>query len=234
MGQTDYITKNTIKSWAESDRPREKMLSHGKSVLTDAELIAILIGSGTVGENAIELAERILQSVNGNLSELGRRTIKDLMTFKGIGEARAITIVAAAELGRRRQFSDVIQRETITCSRDAYDALLPSLIDLPHEEFWLILLNRANQIIGKQRVSTGGVSGTVVDAKMVFKIALAALASSIILVHNHPSGKLEPSQQDIELTQKLKKAGTFLDIAVLDHLIIAHSGFYSFADESRM
>jgi DNA repair protein RadC len=222
---------DSIKAWAEEDRPREKMLLKGKSALTDAELIAILIGSGSVGENAIELSKRILTSVNDNLSELGRRSIKELMKFKGIGEARAITIAAAVEIGRRRQFSDMVQRDKITHSRDIYDTMLPLLIDLKYEEFWVLMLNQAHHIIGRARISSGGVTGTVVDSKMVFKPAIEALATSIILIHNHPSGNLLPSQADIDLTRKLKEAGKVLDITVLDHLIVAHSGYYSFGDE---
>ena len=226
--------KLSIKAWAEEDRPREKMLLKGKESLSDAEIIAILIGSGSHEENAIQLAKRILDSVDGNLSELGRRSLKDLMKFKGIGEARAIGIAAALELGRRRQFSDVAQRTSITCSRDVYDIMLPSLIDLPYEEFWILLLNRANHVLGRQRISAGGVAGTVVDAKMVFKPAIELLASSIILIHNHPSGNLRPSQQDIDLTRKLKRAGEALDITVFDHLIVARTGFTSFMDEGIM
>ena len=221
----------SIKAWAEEDRPREKMLLKGKAALTDAELIAILIGSGSVGENALELAHRILASVNNNLSELGRRSLKDLMKFKGIGEARAITIAAAVEIGRRRQFSDMMQRDRINHSRDIYDTMLPLMIDLQHEEFWILMLNQAHHIMGKQRISTGGVTGTVVDSKMVFQPAIETLATSIILVHNHPSGNLIPSQADIELTRKLKEGGKFLDVQVLDHVIMAHSGYFSFNDE---
>ncbi len=226
--------KAAITAWAEEDRPREKMLLKGKAALSDAELIAIIIGSGTVNEDAIALAQRILDSVNANLSELGRRSIKDLMKFKGIGEAKAISITAAVELGRRRQFSDVMQKDTITSSRDVFDMMLPQLIDLPYEEFWILQLNRANHVIGRARISAGGVSGTVVDSKMVFKPAIEVLATSIVLVHNHPSGNLKPSQADIELTRKLKEAGKHLDIAVVDHIIVAYSGFYSFADENIM
>jgi DNA repair protein RadC len=233
MGNT-YPTNIPITSWAEEDRPREKMLLKGKSALTDAEIVAILIGSGTVGMDAIGLAKQILDSVGGNLSELGRRSLKDLMKFKGIGEAKAITIAAALEIGRRRQFSDMILRETINSSRDVYDVILPQLIDLPNEEFWILMLNRANHIISRQRVSIGGVSGVIVDAKMVFRPAIEALASAIILIHNHPSGNLKPSKQDIELTRKLRKAGESLDITVADHVIVAHTGFYSFADEGMM
>jgi DNA repair protein RadC len=229
---TDYTQQRppSIKAWAEDDQPREKMIAKGKAALSDAELIAIMIGSGTVGENAIDLSKRMLQSVNNDLSELGRSSIKDLMKFKGIGEAKAITIVAALELGRRRQFSDMLERNIVSCSRDIYDAMLPLLIDLKHEEFWILLMNQANHIVGKSLISKGGVSGTVVDSKMVFKPALDALASGIILVHNHPSGNLKPSQQDIVLTRKLADAGRVLDIAIHDHLIITNGNYYSFAD----
>ena len=221
----------SIKSWAEEDRPREKMLLKGKAALTDAELIAILIGSASVGDNAIELSKRILSSVNDNLSELGKRSIKELMKFKGVGEAKAITIAAAVEIGRRRQFSDMTQRDSITTSRDIYDVMLPKMIDLQYEEFWILMLNQASQIMGQTRISMGGVTGTVVDSKMVFKPAVEALSPSIILVHNHPSGNLKPSQLDIDLTRKLREAGKVLDIRVLDHVIVTYSGYYSFKDE---
>jgi DNA repair protein RadC len=229
---TDYTEQRplSIKAWAEDDQPREKMIAKGKAALSDAELIAIMIGSGTVGENAIDLSKRMLQSVNNDLSELGRSSIKDLMKFKGIGEAKAITIVAALELGRRRQFSDMLERNIVSCSRDIYDAMLPLMIDLKHEEFWILLMNQANHIVGKSLISKGGVSGTVVDSKMVFKPALDVLASGIILVHNHPSGNLKPSQQDIDLTRKLAQAGRLLDITVHDHVIITNGNYYSFAD----
>jgi DNA repair protein RadC len=233
---TDYTPQRplSIKAWAEEEQPREKMMLKGKAALTDAELIAILIGSGSVDENAIELSKRLLLSVNNDLSELGRSSIKDLTKFKGIGEAKAITIIAALELGRRRQFSDILQRNSISCSRDIYDVMLPLLIDLKYEEFWILLLNRANHIVGKVLVSKGGVSGTVVDSKLVFKPALEMLATGIILVHNHPSGNLKPSSADIDLTQKLFKGGKLLDITVHDHVIISNSGYYSFADMDMM
>ena len=226
--------KLSIKTWDEADQPREKMIAKGKAALKDAELIAIMIGSGTVGENAIDLADRILQSVNGDLSELGKRSLKDLMKFKGIGEAKAVTIAAALEIGRRRQFSDVVKRDNITSSRDIYDIMLPKLIDISHEEFWVILLNKAHNVIGKQCISTGGVNGVFVDAKMVFKPAVDVLAPSIVLVHNHPSGNLKPSVEDVNLTQKLKEAGRLLDVSVIDHVIIAHTGFYSFNDDGAL
>jgi DNA repair protein RadC len=223
--------KLSIKAWDEADQPREKMLLKGKSALKDAELIAIMIGSGSVGENAIDLAERILQSVNGDLSELGKRSLTDLMKFKGIGEAKAVTIAAALEIGRRRQFSDVTRRDKIISSRDIYDLMLPKMIDISHEEFWILLLNRAHNVISKHCISTGGVNGVFVDAKMVFKPAIDGLAPSIILVHNHPSGNLKPSNEDINLTRKLKEAGKLLDIAILDHVIVSHTGYYSFNDD---
>ena len=224
----------SIKNLAEEERPREKMLIYGNAALSDADLVAILIGSGTVEVNAIELAEQILHSVNGNVSELGRRSVKDLMKFKGIGEVKAITIAAALELGRRRQFSDMMKQDDITGAVDVFRLMLPSLIDLRHEEFWIVLLNQARYVIGKHRISTGGVAGVTVDAKMVFRPAIEALACSLILVHNHPSGQLKPSAQDIALTTKLCQAGKTLDIQVADHVIIAHSGFYSFLEEGAI
>lgn len=227
------LPTTALKNLVEQDRPREKMLTYGNAALTDAELLALLIGSGTVEANAVVLAEQILHSVNGNLSELGRRSVKDLMKFKGIGEAKAITIAAALEVGRRRQFSDVMKRENITTAVDVYRLMLPTLIDLPHEEFWVVLLNQARHVIGQQRISSGGVAGVVVDAKMVFRAAIDALASNVILVHNHPSGQLIPSKQDIDLTKKLREGGKLLDILITDHIIIAHSGYYSFVEDNK-
>ncbi|MFN7116328.1 MAG: RadC family protein, partial [Saprospiraceae bacterium] len=185
-------------------------------------------------ETAVGLAQRILKSVDNDLNDLGKRSIGELMKFKGMGEAKSITIVAAMELGRRRQLTDIRERPQIRSSRDAYQAIAAQLMDLPHEEFWILLLNRANKIMGREQISLGGVAGTVVDAKVVFRKAIEGMASSIILVHNHPSGNLQPSQQDIDLTKKLKKAGETLDITVFDHLIITDSGYFSFADESLM
>ena len=221
----------SIKAWAEEDRPREKLLDKGKQSLSDAELLAILLGSGSRDETAVALAQRILKSVENDLNELGRRSIAELTKFKGMGEAKSITIVAAMELGRRRQLTDVRERPQIRSSRDAYDVIAPILIDLPHEEFWILLLNRANKVMSREQISLGGVAGTVVDAKIIFRKAIEGMASSIVLVHNHPSGNLQPSQQDIDLTKKLKKAGETLDISVLDHLIITEGGYFSFADE---
>ncbi len=224
----------TIKSWAEEDRPREKLLAKGKQNLSDAELLAILLGSGSRDETAVGLAQRILKSVENDLNELGRRSIAELTKFKGMGEAKSITVVAAMELGRRRQLTDVKERPQIRSSRDAWQVIAPILMDLAHEEFWILLLNRANKVMSREQISLGGVAGTVVDAKIVFRKAIEGMASSIILVHNHPSGNLQPSQQDIDLTRKLKKAGETLDIAVLDHLIIAESSYFSFADENLL
>jgi len=215
-----------IKSWAEDDRPREKMIRRGKQNLSDAELLAILIGSGSVKETAVGLSQRILKSVENNLNELGKLSLADLMRFKGIGEAKAITIAAALELGRRRQLTAYIDRPQILSSKDGFNCIAPMLADLDHEEFWIILLNRANKVISKERISAGGVSGTVVDSKLIFrKVLETAPASAIILCHNHPSGQLRPSQADIDITQKIKRAGETLDISVLDHLIIGDGGF---------
>ncbi|WP_064196329.1 MULTISPECIES: RadC family protein [Emticicia] len=220
-----------ILSWAEEDRPREKLLLKGKAALSDAELIAILIGSGTRELSAVDLSKLILQSVNNNLHELAKLSINDLMKFKGIGEAKAISIAAALELGRRRKDSEVLKKTKVGSSSDAYKAIRPYLMDLQHEQFWVLLLNRANEVIKPHQISIGGVAGTVADPKMIFKAALEYLASAIILVHNHPSGNLTPSQADKELTKKVKEAGKMLDIPVLDHLIFGDNGYFSFADE---
>ena len=223
-----------IRTWAEEDRPREKLLLKGRHVLSDAELLAILLGSGARGESALSLAQRILADVEQNLHDLGKRSATELQRYRGVGEAKAVTIAAALELGRRRQLSDLRARPRVTSSRDAYDALAAALTDLHHEEFWVLLLNKANEIFARERLSTGGMSGTVVDAKMVFKTALDGRAASVIAVHNHPSGSLQPSQSDLELTRKLRRAGELLDLPLLDHLIVSERGYYSFADEGTL
>lgn len=223
-----------IKSWAEEDRPREKMMDKGRHVLTEAELIAILIGSGSRDETAVELSKRILSSVGNNLNALGKLNINDLTRFKGIGEAKAVSVVAALELGRRRNETEIIKRNKITSSKDVFDILKPILIDLPFEEFWLLILNRANLVIKKEMISRGGVSGTVVDTKIIFKAAIENYASSIIICHNHPSGNLKPSEADIRITKNIKEAGKLMEIPLLDHLIVAETGFYSFADEGML
>lgn len=220
-----------IKSWAEEDRPREKLLEKGRQVLTEAELIAILIGSGSRDETAVELSKRILASVGNNLNDLGKLNVKDLTRFKGIGEAKAISIMAAMELGRRRKGAEIVKRDKISSSKDVYEIMRSVLTDLPHEEFWVLLLNRANLVIKKELISRGGVAGTVVDTKIVFKTAIENYASSIIICHNHPSGNLKPSEADIRITKNIKEAGKLMEIQLLDHLILAESGFFSFADE---
>ncbi len=223
-----------IKNWSPEDRPREKLLLKGTSSLSDAELIAILIGSGTPSLSAVDVAKKVLQSVENNLNGLARLSVKDLMKAKGIGEAKAIAIIAALELGRRRKELEPEQKPKITTSKDAFEMLKGDLMDLPHEEFWVLLLNRANRVYKKKRVSEGGVSGTVADPKIIFKMALEELASGVIVAHNHPSGNLTASQSDIDLTRKLKEAGKFLEIQLLDHLIIAGQKYYSFADEGLL
>ncbi|WP_216726804.1 RadC family protein [Hymenobacter siberiensis] len=227
-------TASGIKSWAEDDRPREKLMAKGRAALSDAELIAILLGSGTTRLSAVDVGMLMLQGVGNDLNALARESVKQLCRHPGIGLAKAITIVAALELGRRRKEADATPRTTITCSRDIYNLIRPNLMDLPHEEFWVILLNRANVVMRKTAISRGGVAGTVADPKMIFKEALEQLASSIILVHNHPSGNRNPSAADIQLTKKLKEAGNFLDLPILDHLIYSDQGYYSFADEGML
>jgi len=229
----DSIPLN-IKNWSPEDRPREKLLLKGTAALSEAELVAILIGSGTSKISAVELAKKILQYGGNNLNELARLSAKDLMKIKGIGEAKAITIVAALELGRRRKEQDPEEKPKISSSKDAFDVLRGDLMDLPKEEFWVLLLNRANRVIRKKRVSEGGVSGTVADPKIIYKMALEDLASGLIVAHNHPSGNLLASQSDIDLTRKLKEAGKFLEIQLLDHLIIANQKYLSFADEGMI
>jgi DNA repair protein RadC len=224
----------TIKAWAEEDRPREKLMLKGRQTLSDAELMAILISSGNAEESAVDLSKRILSDIQNNLNELSKMSVNDLMTYKGIGEAKAITIVAALELGRRRKESGTIKRDKIITSKDAVDIFQPLLGDNYHEEFWILFLNRANLVIGKERISSGGMAGTVVDPKMIFKAALDNKASSIILCHNHPSGNTKPSDADIRLTKNLVEAGKVIEISVLDHVIITQEAFFSFADEGMM
>jgi DNA repair protein RadC len=221
----------TIKDWSPQDRPREKLVLKGKFSLSDAELIAILLGSGTPTLSAVDLAKRILQNSGNDLHALAMLSVKEMMKIKGIGEAKAIAIVAAMELGRRRKELEVLQKPKITSSHSVYEILKSDLLDIPHEEFWVLLLNRANRVIKKVRISQGGVSGTVVDPRIIFKLAVEALASGIIVAHNHPSGNLTASQADILLTQKLKEGGKLLEIQVLDHVIIAGQKYFSFADD---
>lgn len=223
-----------IKNWAAEDRPREKLLLKGTAALTDAELIAILLGTGTASTSAVDLAKNILQAVNNNLDDLARLSVKDLMKIKGIGQAKAISIISALELGRRRKEAGVAEKPRVTTSAEAYALLKGNLMDKPHEEFWVLLLNRANRLIKIQQVSMGGLHGTVADPKIIFKTALEELASAIIIAHNHPSGNLAPSQQDVDLTKKLKESARLLDITLADHLIIAGKDYYSFADDGML
>ena len=227
----NYEKPGSIRSWAEEDRPREKMLLKGRSALSDAELIAILIGSGTVDSSAVDVAKSVMGNVGNDLSELAKLSIKDLMRNRGIGEAKAITIVAAMELGRRRKDQAVQKKNKLGSPLSVYNEMKPYLLDLPHEEFWIILLNRANEVIRPIRISAGGVTGTTADTRMIFKSAIENLASSLILVHNHPSGQLVPSHADKLLTRQIQEAGRILDVPVIDHLIFTDHGFYSFVDE---
>ncbi len=231
---TEYKEKTSIKNWAEDDRPREKLLLKGKHSLSNAELIAILLGSGSKELSAVDLAKKILNFLNDNLIELSKLSVTDLMKFRGIGQAKAISIIAALELGKRRRSEDVLEKEKITSSRDAFEVFQGILSDSQYEEFWMLLLNKANKIIKKINISEGGISGTVADPKKIFKLALENNASSIILSHNHPSGNIQPSDSDLKLTKKLVDAGKLLDISVLDHLIIGDEKYYSFADENML
>ena len=227
-------TPFSIKNWSQDDRPREKLLAKGKSTLTDAELVAILIGSGNRNESAVTLCKRILASVDNNLNALSKLSVKQLMTFKGIGEAKAISIVAALELGRRRRGEEALEKKKITSSSAVFELMQPIIGELEHEEFWIIYLNNSNKVIQKNQLSKGGITGTLVDVRLVLKIALEVGATGLILSHNHPSGTLKPSEADKQITQKLKNAAQSLDIKVLDHLIITENAYFSFADEGLM
>ena len=223
-----------ISQWAEDDRPREKLINKGSTVLSDAELIAILIGSGNQTESAVDLSKKILASVGGNLISLSKLNISDLKKFKGIGEAKAVTIAAALELGKRRRSAEAIQQKKITSSKQAHDILQEYLADANYEQFCILLLNRANHLIRTIVISDGGISGTVADPKKIFKMALENNASSIILGHNHPSGQVTPSDVDIALTRKLCQGGLLLDMPVLDHIIVGDEKYYSFKDEGKL
>lgn len=225
------MKKLTIKSWALDDRPREKLLSKGISSLSDSELIAILIGSGNREESAVGLAQRILGSVNNNLHELSKLSLEQFMSFKGIGEAKAISIITALEFGKRRQLQNFLIRPKITCSNDASLLMQPILGSLNHEEFWVLYLNNSNSVLEKSQLSKGGITGTLVDVRLLFKKAIELSAVAIILCHNHPSGKLKPSNADKALTNKIIEASKTLDIKLLDHLIVTEKSYFSFADE---
>ena len=228
---SDYKNPFTIKQWNEDDRPREKLLNKGKVSLSDAELIAILIGSGNREESAVELSKKILSSIDNSLNALGKLKVNNLTKFKGIGEAKAISIITALELGRRRRLEEALEKPKISSSKSVFDVMQPIIGELQHEEFWIIFLNNANKIQLKTQMSKGGITGTLVDTRLIFKRALELAATGLILCHNHPSGTLKPSTSDINLTNKIKKGGDVLDIKVLDHIIITEKKYYSFADE---
>lgn len=224
----------SIKDWSVEDRPREKLLNNGRKSLSDAELIAILLGTGTRDESAVELARKVLHNTGNDLNQLSRMGVKDLQKFKGIGEAKAVTIVAAMELGRRRKNGEFNMSSAIKSSSDAYQLMRSTFQDLPHEEFWMVALNRANKPIAKILIGRGGVSGTVADIKLIFKYALEYLASGIIVYHNHPSGNKLPSAPDKKLTEKIRASGKIMDIPLLDHIIITDYDYFSFSDHGQL
>lgn len=230
----EKTTSFSIKNWSDDDKPREKLIQKGRSVLSDAELLAILIGSGNRDESAVALSKRILASTNNNLNELGKLTIKQLMRFKGIGQAKAVTIAAALEIGRRRRDGTTQKIAKINSSKDVFEILQPILGELPHEEFWIIYLNNSNKILRKEQLSKGGITGTLVDVRLVLKQALEFGAVGLVLAHNHPSSTLKPSNADRQITAKLKTAAEALDIKVLDHLIITEKTYFSFADQQLL
>jgi DNA repair protein RadC len=235
VGTMNYFDlKLSIPNWQDEDKPREKLLLKGRNSLTDAELIAILLGSGIPGESAVELARRLLIAANNNLVQLSNLEVKDFRRFKGVGPAKAATIMAALELGRRRKDAVSAGSRRLLTSDDAYHVVRGDLEDIPHEEFWVVFLNKANSMITKKCISKGGIGGTVADIKIIFKQAIDLLASAIILVHNHPSGNLKPSQSDKELTRKMKQTGELMEVIVLDHLIITNNGYFSFSDHSLL
>jgi DNA repair protein RadC len=224
----------SIKNWAVEDRPREKLLYKGISTLSDAELIAILLGSGNSDLSAVDLARKILNMAGNNLNKLGKLDHRDLVRLKGVGIAKAVNIMAALELGRRRKAADIVQEKKVRSSSDVYEIFHSLLSDLNHEEFWVLYLNRSNKIVSRQRISQGGISGTITDVRLIMKTAIELLSSSIVVCHNHPSGNREPSEADIRITGKIKEAAAFFDITLLDHLIVTDSGYYSFADNGSL
>jgi DNA repair protein RadC len=225
---------NSIAAWPKDDRPREKLVAKGKTVLSDAELLAIILGTGSGEKSAVDLARELLQLVNGDLHTFGRLQLHDLKKIKGVGEAKAVAVLAALELGRRRQHNPMEKRMRISSSMQLYEILKPYFADLNHEEFYVMLLNRNNNVIGARRVSVGGMSGAYVDSKIIYKIAIEMQASAIILAHNHPSGNIFPSEQDEQLTRRIKQFGSLIDMPVLDHIIITDNGYFSFADNGKI
>ena len=231
MNMTERLT---ITQWAEEDRPREKMMMHGASALSNAELLAILIGSGNAEESAVELMRKVLNDYHNNLNELGKASIDDLCRYKGIGSAKAISILAASELGKRRKEEAVKERVTILSSKDVYDCFYPLICDLPTEEFWVLMLNQASKIIDKVKISAGGLSATAVDVRCILREALIKRASAIVLCHNHPSGNIRPSKEDDLLTRHVAQASECMDIRLVDHIILTDGAFYSYSDEGRI
>ncbi len=235
MDMKEYPINTSIKTWAEEDRPREKLQQKGCHALSDAELLAILLGTGIQGQSAVDLAKEILASVENNLLELSKKSVMDLTQgFHGMGPAKALTLIAALELGNRKRSATARKKTTVTSSRDAFELMAPLLSDRIYEEFWIIILNRASRLIETKCVSEGGITGTIADPKKIFKFAISLNASAIVLCHNHPSGNLYPSDSDIQLTRKMKEGGEILDISVMDHIIIGEENYYSFADSGRM
>lgn len=231
---THYTENIPINQWSEDDRPREKLMNKGKAALSNAELLAILIRTGTRKKTAVDLAKNLLQDSGNNLIELSRLSINDITRYEGIGEAKALTLLAALELGNRRRAAVVLNKEKVCSSKDVFEIFQAEIGDSNYEQFWLLLLNRANKIIRKINISEGGIAGTIADPKKIFKAAIDNNASSVILCHNHPSGNIRPSESDIKLTRKLKDGATILDLAVLDHIIVGDENYYSFADEGRL
>lgn len=229
-----YENRIPMLLWAEDDLPSHKLLLKGTGSLSDAELLSIIIGSGIIGDNSLDIAKKLLSISGNNLSELWKFGVSDLQKIKGIGQKRAVKISAMFALGRRRNESEVIRKDKITNSRDAFEIFKSLMGDLPYEEFWILILNKANKVIKKEKISEGGISGTVVDPKKIFQICLEHHASSIILGHNHPSGNIQPSEADQKITKKVRDCGVMLDVAVLDHIIIGDDTYYSFADEGSL
>jgi DNA repair protein RadC len=230
----ENANKLSINKWAIEDRPREKMMMKGAEALSDAELLAILVGSGNQDESAVELMRRMLDSCGNDLNELARWDVHDFSSFKGLGPAKSLTLMAALEIGRRRAATPAKERRAVRCSKDIYDIFRTKLMDLPYEEFWVLLLNQSNKVIDKVRVSSGGIAGTYVDVRLVLREAILRHATQIAVVHNHPSGNNQPSSEDRSLTQRISKSGETMNIRLLDHVIICESCYYSFADEGTL
>ncbi|HAS35359.1 MAG TPA: hypothetical protein DCS15_02645 [Flavobacteriales bacterium] len=228
---TQYRQEESIKLWAEDDRPREKLILKGSSALSDAELLAILLGSGSRTESALTLSKRLLRKYKDDLNELAQAELEELKLFNGVGDAKAVSILSAMELSRRRMGQQRTKKSKLSSSRDAFEVFAPVLSDLPHEEFWVCYMNRANQILKLDQISKGGIHGTVADSRLIFGRALKLKACALILAHNHPSGNLKASEADLQLTRRIKQAGDLMEISLLDHLIIGDGDYFSFSDQ---